>query len=75
MYQLAPIDDEQRKSILCFRADRRGLPLSKDVANYIFDRAPRSLAQLVDLLNTLDSSSLIEQRALTIPFVKKALGW
>ena len=75
VYQLAPIDDEQRKSILCFRADRRGLPLSKDVANYIFDRAPRSLAQLVDLLNTLDSSSLIEQRALTIPFVKKALGW
>jgi DnaA family protein len=75
VYQLGAVDDERRKSILCFRADRRGLVLSKDVANYIFDRAPRSLAPLVELLNTLDSSSLIEQRALTIPFVKKALGW
>ena len=47
----------------------------KEVANYIIGRAPRSLAQLIELLNRLDSSSLIEQRALTIPFVKKALGW
>ena len=75
VYQLASVDDEQRMSILCFRAGRRGLQLSSEVARYIIDRAPRSLAQLLDVLDTLDSASLVEQRALSIPFVKKALGW
>ena len=75
VYQLPSVNDEQRMSILCFRAGRRGLVLSSEVARYIIDRAPRSLAQLLDLLDTLDSASLVEQRALSIPFVKKALGW
>ena len=75
VYQLPSVNDEQRMSILCFRAGRRGLTLSSEVARYIIDRAPRSLTQLLDLLDTLDSASLIEQRALSIPFVKKALGW
>jgi len=75
VYQLESLTDEARKSILCFRAARRGLPLSSDVASYIVDRAPRSLGPLLDLLDELDSASLVEQRALSIPFVKKVLDW
>jgi hypothetical protein len=30
---------------------------------------------LLALLDTLDQVSLAEQRALSIPFVKRALGW
>jgi len=75
VYQLGPLDDKARKSILCFRAARRGLQLMPEVANYIIDRAPRSVGSLLDLLAELDSASLVEQRGLSIPFVKKVLGW
>jgi len=75
VYQLEAGNDEARKAILCFRAARRGLHLSAEVAKFIVDRAPRALAQLIDLLDKLDNASLVERRALSIPFVKKALNW
>jgi hypothetical protein len=33
------------------------------------------MGQLLKLLDTLDQASLAEQRSLSIPFVKQALGW
>jgi DnaA family protein len=45
------------------------------VASYISDRGPRTLVDLLDLLDQLDTASLIEKRALSIPFVKKTLSW
>lgn len=75
VYQLQALNDEERRSVLCFRAARRGLQLSSEVASYIVDRAPRTLSQLLELLDTLDEASLVEKRSLSIPFVKKALAW
>jgi len=75
VFQLASTDDEGKVAILRFRASRRGLSLSADVASYIVSRAPRAMAQLLSLLDTLDQASLAEQRSLSIPFVKQALGW
>jgi DnaA family protein len=71
---MAP-DDGERNAILCFRAARRGLHLSPEVASYILDRAPRSVSNLLEVLENLDKASLVEQRALSIPFVRKALKW
>lgn len=75
VYQLPPAGDETKIAILRFRAARRGLSLSREVAIYILSRAPRELAPLLAMLEALDESSLIEQRALSIPFVKRALNW
>ena len=75
VYQLAQGDDSEKASILQFRAARRGLSLSTEVASYIVSRAPRPMEQLLDVLDVLDSASLSEQRALSIPFVKQTLGW
>ena len=75
VYQLNALNDDERKSILSFRAACRGLQLPSEVASYIADRAPRSMGQLLDLLATLDSLSLMEKRALSIPFIKKVLNW
>lgn len=75
VYQLAAATDEQKRAILQFRASRRGLNLSEEVAVYLVNRAPRELEQLLTLLDTLDRTSLAEKRALSIPFVKQALGW
>jgi DnaA family protein len=75
VFQLASADDEGKAAILQFRASRRGLSLSPEVASYIVSRAPRSMGLLLNLLDTLDQASLAEQRSLSIPFVKQALGW
>lgn len=75
VYQLVPANDEAKEAILRFRATRRGLSLSPEVTAYIINRAPRDLDGLLALLDTLDKASLVEQRALSIPFVKHTLGW
>ena len=75
VYQLPRVDDDSRAAILRFRAARRGLTLSADVAAYIVHRAPRSTDRLLEVLEELDRVSLAEQRALSIPFVTQTLGW
>ena len=75
VYQLSPADDEQKQAILQFRAGRRGLALSDEVARFIVTRASRDLEQLLALLDQLDKASLARQRALSIPFVKQTLDW
>lgn len=75
VYQLQEPGDEQKAEILRFRAERRGLVLAAEVAAYIVSRAPRSLDDLLGLLDKLDQASLVQQRALSVPFVKNVLGW
>ena len=75
VYQLEEGDDEDKAAILQFRAARRGLVLPPGVAQYIVNRAPRAMESLLAVLDQLDRSSLAEQRALSIPFVKQVLNW
>lgn len=75
VYHLAQATDEEKIAILQFRASRRGLSLSSEVCNFIVSRAARDMNALLDLLETLDNASLVEQRALSIPFVKGVLDW
>lgn len=75
VYQLAEGSDEEKAAVLQFRATRRGLALPPGVANFIVGRAPRGMQQLLDVLDRLDRASLAHQRALSIPFVKQAMGW
>ena len=75
VYQLALAGDDEKIAILQFRARRRGLTLSRDVCSYLVSRSARDMDALLVLLETLDNASLVEQRALSIPFVKAVLGW
>ncbi|MCB1708743.1 MAG: DnaA regulatory inactivator Hda [Halioglobus sp.] len=75
VYQLALADDEEKVAILQFRAARRGLVLSREVCGYVVSRSVREMEALLALLETLDNASLVEQRALSIPFIKTVLGW
>lgn len=75
VYQLAEGSDEEKATILSFRAERRGLSLPPGVASFIVSRAPRAMVQLLDVLEQLDRASLAQQRVLSIPFVKQTLGW
>lgn len=75
VYGLPRAGDEEKIAILQFRAARRGLALGREVCSYIVSRSPRDMEALLALLATLDDASLVEQRALSIPFIKAVLGW
>jgi len=58
---------------LACRAQGRGLELPDETAQFLLRRFPRDLPTLFSLLDTLDAASLVEQRRLTVPFVKSVL--
>jgi len=75
VFQLHQASDEDKAAILRFRGARRGLALGAEVANYIVSRSARDMDALLELLDRLDTASLVEKRPLSIPFAKRVLGW
>lgn len=73
VFQLQPLVDTEKLSILITRANRRGIYLSEEVGKYILTHCPRHMGTLFAVLEALDKASLAAQRRLTIPFVKEVL--
>ncbi len=73
VYQLHELSDDQKLAALQLRAKGRGLQLSDSVGQFLLSRCSRNMAELFQVLDTLDRASLAEQRRLTIPFVKHVL--
>ncbi|CAA0082818.1 DnaA regulatory inactivator Hda [Zhongshania aliphaticivorans] len=74
-YRLSELSEPERMAALQYKAKTRGIIISDAVAEYIYTRCKRDAKSLFDLLNVLDRLSLVEQRKLTIPFVKQAMDW
>ena len=74
-YHLQTLQDDEKLTVLKMRARQRGMEMPDEVGRYVLHRSPRRLSGLFALLDTLDEASLKEQRKLTIPFVRQALGW
>lgn len=74
IYRLQSLDDAAKLQALQMRAESRGLDLGDEVGRYLLSRFPRDMGSLFELLNLLDEVSLIEQRRLTIPFIRQALN-
>ena len=72
--QLKPLTDNEKRSALQMRATTRGLELPDNVANYLLENYPRDLFILFENMDRLDQESLVQQRRLTIPFVKEVLN-
>merc|ERR1712000_672341 len=75
VYQVEPLEDDDKILALLLRAKRRGLNMNDDVARFILSRGPRDMQGLFDLLDKLDQASLSAQRKLTIPFIKAEMEW
>lgn len=71
--QIKPLSDVEKILALQFRASKRGLQLSDDAANFLLNRLSREMKNLVVSLDKLDKASIIEQRKITIPFIKDIL--
>jgi len=74
VYQLQPLNDEQRLQALQQRAQQRGCDMPEETGRYLLRRLPRDMPALFELLERLDEASLVAQRRLTVPFVKSVLG-
>jgi len=75
LLNLVSPSDNEKEVLLRDLAIQKGLRLEEEVASYIIKRSGRNLSELVGVLNTLDQASLVENRKLTVPFVKKILQW
>jgi DnaA family protein len=73
VYQLHELDDKGRMEALRLRAAQRGLQLPQETAEYLLKRMPRDLPSLFEILDALDEASMVEQRRLTIPFIRDEL--
>jgi DnaA family protein len=73
-YRLAPLADAERAVALIVHAHARGLELDRGAAEYLLHRVDRDMAELRRWLDKLDRASLIEQRKLTIPFIRSLLA-
>lgn len=74
IYQLHPLDDQQKITALQRNAHQRGIDLPDETANFLIKRLDRNMHNLFGVLDQLDKASLQAQRKLTIPFVKETLG-
>lgn len=73
VYRLEALEDPEKAQALQWRARKRGMEMSDEVAQFILKRSSRSPEALFACLEQLDRLSLVEKRRLTIPFIKRIL--
>ncbi len=73
VYKLNHLTDQEKETALQLHAKARGFEISSEVCSYLLKRYPRELTKLVQLLDQLDQQSLVQQRKITVPFVKSVL--
>ena len=73
VYRLNPLGDDGQRQALEEHARGLGLELDEATARYLLTRVEREVGELCRWLDRLDRASLVEQRRLTVPFVRKAL--
>ncbi len=74
VFALQPLDEADTRAALRRAAAQRGIALSDEVLAYLLTRLPRDLGHLMALLDRLDAFALAEQRAVTVPLVRKLLA-
>ncbi len=73
--ELQPVPESARASLLKFWANDRAIGISDEVIQFLLDRIPRTQESLWDTLQKLDRTSMLENRTLTIPFVREVMGF
>lgn len=73
VFHLHPLSDSEKVSVLQLHAKERGMVLSDEIGRYLLQSHSRDLSVLFKLLNRLDNASLVDQRKLTLSFVRSVL--
>ena len=73
-FQIRSMSDDDKAEALVKRAHMRGLELTDECARFLLTRLSRDMRALLDVLDKLDHASMVQQRKLTIPFIKVTLN-
>jgi DnaA-homolog protein len=73
VYQLHPLNDDEKTSALKQHAAERGMKLPDEVTDYCLRYLRRDLPTLMAVLDALDEWSLTEKKPVTVPMLKKLL--
>ena len=73
VYQLHPLNDDEKASALKQHATERGMKLPDEVTDYCLRYLRRDLPSLMSILDALDEWSLTEKKPVTVPMLKKLL--
>lgn len=73
-FQVKALNDAQKVVALSMRAKNRGMILPETAGQYLLYHMSRNLSELFKVLDLLEKTSLVEQRRITIPFIKSVLS-
>ena len=73
VYQVHALTDEEKARALSEHAASRGLPLAREVCDYLLTRSRRDMPSLLATLDALDRYSLETRRPVTVPLVRELL--
>jgi DnaA family protein len=73
VYQLHPLNDDEKANALKQHAQARGMRLPDEVTEYCLRYLRRDLPSLMAVLDALDEWSLIEKKPVTVTMLKKLL--
>jgi DnaA family protein len=73
VYQLHPLNDQEKASALKQHALERGLKLPNEVTDYCLRYLRRDLPSLMAVLDALDEWSLVTKKPITVQMLKKLL--
>lgn len=73
VYQLHPLNDEEKARALKQHAAERGMILPSEVIDYCLRYLRRDLPTLMTTLDALDEWSLVTKKPVTVPMLKKLL--
>ncbi len=73
-FRVQPLSDDDKIKAMQLRARWRGLDLPDEVARFLFTRVSRGNRFLFEMLERLDKKALVEQKRLTVPFVRSFLA-
>lgn len=73
IFNLQPLSEAERRSVLRQAADARGVFLGDEVMDFMLTRFSRDLGSLMELLELLDGYALQTKRAITIPLIKSMM--
>ncbi|OYD53887.1 DnaA regulatory inactivator Hda [Thauera propionica] len=73
IYEVQPLDDDSRATILATLAERRGLRLADEVVDFLLRHGRRELSSLLAVLDALDAASLERKRPITLPLLREMI--
>lgn len=74
VFQLKPLGEDGLRAAFRKEIELRSLEVSDEVLGYVLKRFPRRMSILKQVVDTLDEVSLMEQRKITVPFIKSVFG-